>query len=229
MRTSSRINPRAPLARYSGRTIDACRHDPRGYFQWAADNQVPVLEATRIHIELYRSWMDQRGLAASTSDRRLSTVCGFSRFAHIDGLHRVEPSRSVADRQLRAGGPRTGAGARRPRPGAAMTNQSAVRSRRVRRGGRDGEGSGGRRPTASGLGRGAFVRVARRLPGPPDRARHSPRRNSTPPMANNTAAPRTSTSVGTSDIARIIAPTPLPNVSAPAMSAFWQVPAASLI
>jgi hypothetical protein len=35
------------LARYSGRTLDAYRHDLRGYFQWAADNQVPVLEATR--------------------------------------------------------------------------------------------------------------------------------------------------------------------------------------
>jgi site-specific recombinase XerC len=94
----------ASLARYSGPTIDAYRHDLRGYFQWAADNQVPVLEGTRIHIELYRSWMDQRGLAASTIDRRLSTVCGFSRFAHIDGPRRVESGRYVADRQLRAGG-----------------------------------------------------------------------------------------------------------------------------
>jgi hypothetical protein len=29
--------------------------------------------------------MEDRGLAASTIDRRLSTVCGFYRFAHIDG------------------------------------------------------------------------------------------------------------------------------------------------
>jgi site-specific recombinase XerC len=94
----------AALARYSGRTIDAYRHDLQGYFQWAADNQVPVLGGTRIHIELYRSWMGQRGLAASTIDRRLSTVSGFSRFAHIDGPHRVEPGPYVAGRQLRAGG-----------------------------------------------------------------------------------------------------------------------------
>jgi hypothetical protein len=26
------------LARYSGRTLEAYRHDLRGYFQWAADN-----------------------------------------------------------------------------------------------------------------------------------------------------------------------------------------------
>ena len=29
--------------------------------------------------------MEERGLAASTIDRRLSTICGFYRFAHIDG------------------------------------------------------------------------------------------------------------------------------------------------
>ena len=79
------------LARYSGRTLDAYRHDLRGFFQWAADNQLTVLVATRPHIELFRSWMEERGLAASTIDRRLSTVCGFYRFAHIDGANRLEP------------------------------------------------------------------------------------------------------------------------------------------
>ena len=52
------------LARYSGRTLDASRHDLRGFFQWAVDQSIPVLEATRPHIELFRSWMDDRGLAA---------------------------------------------------------------------------------------------------------------------------------------------------------------------
>ena len=69
------------LARYSGRTFEAYRHDLLGFFQWAADKNLAVLAATRPHIELYRSWMEHRGLAASTIDRRLSTVCGFYRFA----------------------------------------------------------------------------------------------------------------------------------------------------
>ncbi len=72
-------------ARYGGRTLDAYRHDLRGYFQWATDLGLAVLEATRPHIELYRSFLEDRGLAASTIGRRLSTVCGFYRFAHIDG------------------------------------------------------------------------------------------------------------------------------------------------
>ena len=88
------------LARYSGRTLDAYRHDLRGFFQWAVDHSIPVLEATRPHIELFRSWMDDRGLAASTIDRRLSTVCGFYRFAHIDGRIGSNPAQYVRRPQV---------------------------------------------------------------------------------------------------------------------------------
>jgi site-specific recombinase XerD len=73
------------LARYSGRTLEAYRHDLRGFFQWATDHGIAVMDASRAHIELFRAWMEDRGLAVSTIDRRLSTVCGFYRFAHIDG------------------------------------------------------------------------------------------------------------------------------------------------
>jgi site-specific recombinase XerD len=73
------------LARYSGRTLEAYRHDLRGFFQWATDHGIAAIKASRPHLELFRAWMEDRGLAASTIDRRLSTVCGFYRFAHIDG------------------------------------------------------------------------------------------------------------------------------------------------
>ena len=83
------------LARYSGRTLEAYRHDLRSFFQWAADRGVDVLTATRAYIEMYRSTMEQRGLAASTIDRRLSTVCGYFRFAHIDGRIPANPAQYV--------------------------------------------------------------------------------------------------------------------------------------
>jgi site-specific recombinase XerD len=83
------------LARYSGRTLDAYRHDLRGFFQWAADHDIDVLAGTRPQIEWYRSSMEQRGLAASTIDRRLSTVCGFYRFAHLDGRIATNPAQYV--------------------------------------------------------------------------------------------------------------------------------------
>ena len=83
------------LARYSGRTLDAYRYDLRNLFQWAADHGLPVLEASRAHLELYRSSMEERGLADSTIDRRLSTACGFYRFAHIDGRISSNPAHYV--------------------------------------------------------------------------------------------------------------------------------------
>ena len=86
------------LARYSGRTLEAYRHDLGGFFQWAADNTIAVLEVTRPHIELFRCWMEERGLAASTIDRRLSTVCGFYRFAQIDGRISSNPAADLGAR-----------------------------------------------------------------------------------------------------------------------------------
>ena len=83
------------LARYSGRTLEAYRHDLRCLFQWAADHGLAVLAATRTHLELYRTSMEERGLAASTVDRHLSTACGFYRFAHIDGRIASNPAQYV--------------------------------------------------------------------------------------------------------------------------------------
>jgi integrase/recombinase XerD len=83
------------LARYSRRTLDAYRPDLRNLFQWAADHDLALLEATRAHLEMYRASMEDRGLAASTIDRRLSTACGFYRFAHIDGRIDSNPAQYV--------------------------------------------------------------------------------------------------------------------------------------
>jgi site-specific recombinase XerD len=88
------------LARYSGRTLEAYRHDLRGFFQWTADVGLAVLEATRPHIERYRAMLEERGLAPSTIDRRLSTVCGFYRFAHIDGRIAANPAQYVRRPQV---------------------------------------------------------------------------------------------------------------------------------
>ena len=85
----------AYLARYTSRTLDTYRYDLRTYFQWCADVGLYVLEATRTHIELWRTAMEERGLAASTIDRRLSTICGFYRFAQIDGRIAANPAQYV--------------------------------------------------------------------------------------------------------------------------------------
>ena len=83
------------LARYQGRTLEAYRYDLRAFFQWAADEGLVILSATRPRIELYVRAMEGRGLAATTIDRRLSTVCGYYRFAHIDGRIASNPAQYV--------------------------------------------------------------------------------------------------------------------------------------
>ncbi len=83
------------LARYTGRTLESYRYDLRVFFQWAADADIRVLAATRAHIELYRTHLEARGLAGTTISRRLSTVCGFYRFAHIDGYITTNPAQYV--------------------------------------------------------------------------------------------------------------------------------------
>src|SRR6476619_311040 len=85
----------AYLARYGRRTRDAYQHDLLSFFAWATEMRIPVLTATRAHIELYRAWMEGRGLAASTIDRRRSTVCGYYRLAHIDGRIAANPAQYV--------------------------------------------------------------------------------------------------------------------------------------
>jgi site-specific recombinase XerD len=88
------------LARYQRRTLEAYRFDLRCFFRWAADYGVEVLAAQRPHIELYRAHLEARGLAASTVDRRLSTVCGYFRFAHIDGRIPANPAQYVRRPQV---------------------------------------------------------------------------------------------------------------------------------
>ena len=83
------------LARYRGGTLDSYRADLCQFFQWADNVGLAPLEATRPHIELYRAWMDERVLATSTVDRRLSPICGYYRFAHIDGRIRSIPAQYV--------------------------------------------------------------------------------------------------------------------------------------
>jgi site-specific recombinase XerD len=83
------------LARYSGRTLESYRHDLRAFFQWTTDVGLEVLRASRPQIELYRAAMEERGLAASTIDRWLATVCGYYRFAHIDGRIASNPAQYV--------------------------------------------------------------------------------------------------------------------------------------
>ena len=110
------------LARYSGRTLESYRFDLRVFFQWAEDVGLDVLAATRPHIELYRMSMEERGLAPSTIDRRLSTVCGYYKFAHIDGRVASNPAQYVRRPKVH---PSEGRGSTGPSSGRSCSPPSA--------------------------------------------------------------------------------------------------------
>lgn len=88
------------LARYSGRTLESYRHDLRSFFTWAERVGLEVLSATRPQLELYVRHLEETGLAPSTIDRRVSTVCGFYRFAHVDGVIASNPAQYVRRPQV---------------------------------------------------------------------------------------------------------------------------------
>src|SRR5437016_983061 len=83
------------LARYHEPTLTSYRTDLRRFFEWADGAGINVLAASRPQIELFVRALEDRGLAASTIDRRLSTVCGSYRFAHIDGRIASNPAQYV--------------------------------------------------------------------------------------------------------------------------------------
>jgi integrase/recombinase XerD len=98
------------FARYSGRTLEAYRHDLRYYFQWATDQHLAVLDASRAHIEIYRSTMEQRGLAASQPRRSIGD-------ARRCAATTASPTSTAVSRPTR---PSTSGGPRSNRPNSTL-------------------------------------------------------------------------------------------------------------
>jgi integrase len=86
------------LARYSGRTLEAYRHDLRGFFQWATDNRFVVLG--RI---VRTSSCSAPGWRTAGSPRQLSTVASrrsVGSTGSIDGRIRSNPAQYVRRPQV---------------------------------------------------------------------------------------------------------------------------------
>lgn len=70
--------------------------DLRGFLLWCEDRQLPPLEATKPHLELYLRWMQEvRRFKPSTVSRRCSVVSGFYRTCVIDGVLEQSPADHV--------------------------------------------------------------------------------------------------------------------------------------
>ena len=84
------------LSRYREPTVSAYRNDLRCFWTWCAEHDLEPLQARRSHLELYLRDLQDRGYAAATISRRLSTVAGLFRYAVIDELVPSNPTLAVS-------------------------------------------------------------------------------------------------------------------------------------
>jgi site-specific recombinase XerD len=83
------------LAGYSGNTRTSYTTDLRLFAAWCDDRGVRLLEVRRAHLEMFARTMEQEGRMRSTVARRLSTLCSFYRYCHLEGLLIRNPAANV--------------------------------------------------------------------------------------------------------------------------------------
>jgi site-specific recombinase XerD len=83
------------LARYSGTTRMSYASDLKCFFGFCSAHDLDPLEVTRVQVELWARTMEEAGRARATVRRRLSTICGYYRFATVDGYLAHSPAEFV--------------------------------------------------------------------------------------------------------------------------------------
>jgi site-specific recombinase XerD len=83
------------VAGYSGNTRVSYTTDLRLFAAWCADSRLRLLEVRRAHLEMFARTMEQDGRMRSTVARRLSTLCSFYRYCHLEGLLARDPAANV--------------------------------------------------------------------------------------------------------------------------------------
>jgi integrase/recombinase XerD len=83
------------LAGYAGNTRVSYATDLRLFAVWCADNRLRLLDVRRAHLEMFARTMEQDGRMRSTVARRLSTLCSFYRYCHLEGLLARDPATNV--------------------------------------------------------------------------------------------------------------------------------------
>jgi site-specific recombinase XerD len=89
------------LAGYSGNTRLAYQQDLRQFASWCHSQDLELLAARRIHVELFARWLEHRGAARATIGRRLSTVTGFYRYCVEEELLTRNPTANIRRPRLR--------------------------------------------------------------------------------------------------------------------------------
>jgi site-specific recombinase XerD len=83
------------LAGCAGNTRVSYTTDLRLFAVSCADNRLRLLDVRRAHLEMFARSMEQDGRMRSTVARRLSTLCSFYRYCHVEGLLARDPAANV--------------------------------------------------------------------------------------------------------------------------------------
>ena len=79
----------------AARTVDSYRRDLEDFSTFLGARKLDLAEAGKIDIRAYVAALTARGLAASTSARRLSALRQFYRFLYAEGLRGDDPSLDI--------------------------------------------------------------------------------------------------------------------------------------
>jgi site-specific recombinase XerD len=83
------------LAGYAGHTLTGYTTDLRLFTAWCVEHGVGLLDVKRPHLELFARSMEASGRMPATVARRRSTLCGFCRYCHDEGLLVRNPATHV--------------------------------------------------------------------------------------------------------------------------------------
>ena len=83
------------LAGYTNPTRASYTTDLRVFTIWCQEHNLELLEVTRAHLELFARAMETDGKMRSTVARRLSTLCSFYRYCHVEGITTKNPAANV--------------------------------------------------------------------------------------------------------------------------------------
>lgn len=83
------------LAGYTNPTRASYTTDLRIFTAWCHDHRVELLDVTRAHLELLARAMETDGKTRSIVARRLSTLCSFYRYCHVEGITTKNPAANV--------------------------------------------------------------------------------------------------------------------------------------
>jgi integrase/recombinase XerD len=69
--------------------------DLRLFLEWCNENNTPLLDVRRAHLEIFGRTMEANGRMRSTVARRLSTLGSFYRYCHVEGILERNPAANV--------------------------------------------------------------------------------------------------------------------------------------